>query len=136
DLIVETKDHLPNIIHALEQLAYSFCGEMGITDRFAFKQLSEATPVDGSNTQWIKHHLYVCQRNSAALKNHITFRDALRNNRDLAAQYGQLKRYLAANTTDMDQYVKQKTAFIISILQSEGIDPATLRSIEKDNLEV
>jgi GrpB-like predicted nucleotidyltransferase (UPF0157 family) len=134
DLIIKEDQHLPEIIQQLELLGYRYCGEMGISGRSAFQQLTPHTPIDGKGTQWPLHHLYVCQQDSIALHNHLIFRDALRNNADLADRYGQLKRAIAARCTDMDQYVKEKTAFIITVLQGAGMQTAALQSIEMDNL--
>lgn len=59
------------------------------------------------------HHLYGCSKDSEALMNHLTFRDALRHCPDLVVQYGALKRELAEKyRNDRKAYTEGKTEFV------------------------
>jgi putative glutamine amidotransferase len=61
-------------------------------------------------------HVHVCEVGSEWERRHIAFRDALRANPEVAAEYGALKRRLAAeHPRDIQTYVDGKTAFIRSV---------------------
>lgn len=78
--------------------------------------------------------MYVCVAGCLALRNHLAFRDALLNNHQLAEQYRQLKQSLTAGSNiDRVWYTKQKTSFIISVLQQAGFAPDELKAIEDAN---
>ena len=79
DLIVMSNDTLDSITEKLELLGYDRLGDLGISDRKAFKARSRQVPYEGSSRDWPKHHLYVCIADSYSFRNHIAFRDFLRN---------------------------------------------------------
>jgi GrpB-like predicted nucleotidyltransferase (UPF0157 family) len=63
------------------------------------------------------HHLYACEIGARPLREHVRFRDALRQNLQLAAEYAALKRNLAEQyRNDRDAYTEAKTGFIRSVL--------------------
>lgn len=134
DIIIDSPAHLPDIIQKLALLGYDHRGNLGITDREAFKEKSDQVPLDGSQRTWLKHHLYVCPADSISLKNHLTLRDFLRNNPEKANEYGELKKRLAAeNPYNMDLYIARKTPFITAILKTAGFDDTTLHHIAQEN---
>lgn len=81
------------------------------------------------------HNLYVCPRDSVALRNHVTLRDHLRvHPRDVVA-YSSLKKQLAARfPDDIRRYVEGKTDFILSILAQYGFTSDSLDSIRHANM--
>ena len=63
-------------------------------------------------------HVHVCESGSAWERRHLAFRDELRKDPETAAEYGALKRQLAAeHPRDLFTYVDEKTDFIRSIEQ-------------------
>ncbi|AEE48789.1 GrpB family protein [Haliscomenobacter hydrossis] len=134
DIVIEHRDKLAPVVQKLAQLGYTHVGDRGIKDREAFKRNSDFTPTDGSQRTWPAHHLYVCPGDSVSLKNHVTFRDYLRNHPEKCAEYGTLKRKLAQeNPHDINWYIEQKTAFIVECLQANGFAATELRDIEEQN---
>jgi GrpB-like predicted nucleotidyltransferase (UPF0157 family) len=134
DLIIINKDNLDTVIEKLQLLGYHHLGDLGISDREAFKPGSGQVPYDGYSRSQPKHNLYVCLANSDSLKNHIAFRDFLRSNPEKARAYGNLKKRLASeNPYDIDRYVERKTPFIIEVLRQVGFDEVSLSRITKDN---
>lgn len=134
DIIIDSPAHLPDIIQKLALLGYDHRGNLGITDREAFKGKTDQVPLDGSGRTWPKHHLYVCPADSISLKNHLALRDFLRNNPAKAKEYGELKKQLAAeNPYNMDLYIARKTPFITAILKATGFDDSTLHHIAQEN---
>lgn len=128
DIIIEDSQLLPQVIVILSQLGYQHRGNLGIAGREAFK-------LEEDPNRWPKHNLYVCPANNIHLKNHLLFRDFLRNNPDTANRYGALKKELAVKYTgNIELYVEAKTAFIIDILRKSGLDEATLSSITDANI--
>jgi GrpB-like predicted nucleotidyltransferase (UPF0157 family) len=106
DAVVLPAD-VPEAIGRLAAVGYVHLGQRGVAGREAF-----AAPV-GSEP----HHLYVCPVDSPALREHLRFRDALRADGRLAAEYGRLKRSLAARFgCDRDGYCQAKTGFVRAIL--------------------
>jgi GrpB-like predicted nucleotidyltransferase (UPF0157 family) len=111
DAVVRPAD-IPEAIDRLAAVGYIHLGERGVPGRESF-----ATPA-GSEP----HHLYVCPVESPALAEHLRFRDALRADGRLAAEYGRLKRSLAARFgSDREGYCEAKTGFIRAILERSAV---------------
>ena len=107
DVVVHRAEDVPEAIRLLASAGYEHLGDLGIVQREAFRAPAGLP----------RHHLYVCPAGSAALRAHLTLRDALRNEPELAAAYGALKRELAERfANDRDSYVEGKTPFITSVL--------------------
>lgn len=65
------------------------------------------------------HHLHLVPWGSALWHDRLAFRDELRNNDELAQQYQQLKRALAArDPLDREAYTEAKSPFVASVLQA------------------
>ncbi len=125
DIVIPDYSFLNETIAALRTLGYEHRGNLGIEDREAFKNLNAT----------IKHNLYVCPKESVALKNHLCLRDTLRTNPQLREEYSSLKQMLAQKFPDsIDDYVEGKTDFILKILESNGLESDRLDSIRKMNL--
>ena len=125
DIIIESRAQLPAVIEKLAAMGYDYCGDQGIKDREAFKQPGGSA---------IKHHLYVCPQHSASLKNHLALRDLLRADPALVIAYGNLKKELAVKYAhNIDLYVENKTAFIISALKMCGFNNDALQEITEQN---
>ncbi|MEY9979224.1 GrpB family protein [Lysinibacillus sp. RC79] len=63
----------------------------------------------------MKHHLYVCNKNSKELAKHLAFRDYLRNNPQVVIEYENIKRNPANTVKDRKSYTLGKTEFINKI---------------------
>lgn len=64
-----------------------------------------------------RHHVNVCPDDSAELARHLRFRDRLREDRELAREYGELKRELArVHRNDRVTYGESKTEFVERVL--------------------
>ena len=133
DIIIEDKTLLPAIIQRLDKLGYLFNGDQGIPGRFAFRQTAETVPFSGKEHKWQQHHLYVCYSDSLALKNHLLLRNALRENKELANDYSKLKQSLVDNGITREEYTSGKTAFILYVLEREGLSNAELQEISDAN---
>lgn len=133
DIVVSDEQQLNKITPLLALLGYQLRGDLGIKDRYAFKQVSELSPNNGSGVLRPNHHLYCCLEGSLSLNNHLLFRDALRDVPLLAKQYGDLKKKLALMTDDMDIYVESKSSFIAGVLAQSGISSTQIEDIVAQN---
>jgi GrpB-like predicted nucleotidyltransferase (UPF0157 family) len=126
DIILNDYSQLNLAIDKLNESGYLYKGEMGITGRHAFSAMD-------CEVKFL-HHLYICDPDSDAFKNHICLRNFLRSNAKAAVHYGKLKQQLAeSNGDDMNAYVQGKTAFITKILAEAGFQNSALDSIRKEN---
>jgi GrpB-like predicted nucleotidyltransferase (UPF0157 family) len=104
DLVVVVEPH--DVHRAIERLAaigYEHVGNLGVEGREAFR-----VPAGEA-----RHHLYVSPSDSEELRAQIIFRDRLRMDPDLAADYEALKRTLATQfRNDRTAYTEGKTAFV------------------------
>lgn len=134
DIIIDDKSLVDRISIHLQNLGYIDRGEQGIPGRFAFRQSTEYVPKSPQKTRWINHHLYVCYRDSLALKNHLLFRDALINNNDLVLRYSQMKLNLV-NERGMtrEKYTIRKTEFILDVLAKLGLSSSEIKEINNAN---
>jgi len=122
-VIVTDRSAVPAAIEALTRLGYEHLGELGVRDREAFRR--------PPGTE--KHNVYVCPAGGEGLRNHLALRNHLRTHPEAVEVYAALKRRLATESPDIDAYVVAKTDLIVSFLRAEGIDEATLASIEAAN---
>ena len=117
DIIIESRELLPEICIKLRKLGYIHNGDQGISGREAFKRESEEVPYTPARKKWLFHHLYVVDKNSKELKRHLYFRDYLRSHLEAIEEYANLKRNLARiYRNQIDNYVDGKSTFIEKIL--------------------
>jgi GrpB-like predicted nucleotidyltransferase (UPF0157 family) len=110
DAIV-TRNHVPEAIARLAAIGYVHQGDLGVPDREAF-----------AHDRAVAHNLYVCVAGTSNVRNHFALRDALRADPQLAREYCELKRALAARfPNDIDSYIAGKSAFIMKILEASGV---------------
>lgn len=92
DIIYQLDAEFEEIKSALIKAGYYHNGDQGIKGRAVFKR---SGIVINQTLDNITHHLYVCSANSYALKQHIIFRNFLRNNDDARLAYQEIKYKLA-----------------------------------------
>jgi GrpB-like predicted nucleotidyltransferase (UPF0157 family) len=117
DIVIESYDVFPKVILGLEQIGYFHQEEWSFEGREAFGRKDISTPWDGKGTQWMEHHLYVCNKDSKELARHLAFRDYLRNNPQAVIEYENIKKNLADTVKDRKTYTLGKKEFIDKILE-------------------
>lgn len=126
DIVVRAND-IPLAVKRVVALGYESIGELGIPQREAFRAPA------GS---W-RHNLYVTAEGCESLRNHLCLRDYLRAHPEAAAQYGALKKRLAACVDgDIDRYVAGKSDFIAHVLAQTGFSSSEVESIRTRNAVV
>ena len=106
DSLVQATELIP----VLEALGYEYKPHDIIPERLFF---AKETP-----PEFRTHHLNLAQQDSGFWKNQLAFRDYLRAHKEMAAEYGQLKRRLAeeyARTHQLD--LDGKTEFVTRVLE-------------------
>jgi len=90
------------------ELGYEPMGEFGITGRRFFQK--------GGDDR--THHIHVFQVNSSDVERHLAFRDYLRQHKDDAKRYGELKELLAKRfPNDIEAYIDGKDEFVKNLEQ-------------------
>lgn len=117
DLIYEASAAFEEIKISLESLGYYHNGDQGISGREVFKrgkQLERHVILDT-----IRHHLYVCQKDSEGLQRHLAFRNYLRANDNKRSEYEKLK-YEIADLANQDrkEYAKLKEEMAREFIES------------------
>jgi GrpB-like predicted nucleotidyltransferase (UPF0157 family) len=134
DIIIKNKALRNSITKRLEKIGYKSKGEQGISGRFAFRQTSDFTPLSETKKKHQSHHLYICYSDSLALKNHLLFREMLRNDKGLIESYSELKKSMTDNLKiTREEYTIKKTNFIISVLTKVGFNEQELTEIANAN---
>jgi GrpB-like predicted nucleotidyltransferase (UPF0157 family) len=109
---------------ALEAAGYTLLGDLGITDRYAFRAPDEAP----------RRNVYLAVEGCLALRNHLALRDVLRRDAPLRDEYGRLKLDLATRDYgDLEQYVVDKSPMIQRILAAAGLDAGERKAIDAMN---
>jgi GrpB-like predicted nucleotidyltransferase (UPF0157 family) len=103
----------------LTSLGFTPLGELGIPERWAFKEPARLT---GTNT-------YVIVDGCLSLRNHLGLRDVLRTDAALRDEYAAVKRDAAASAANIDEYGQAKSAVIQKILAAAGLTDAERGSI-------
>ena len=107
DIVIE-KDKFEIIKELLNKKGYEHEGDLGIEGREAFSYSGKEA--------LMTHHLYVCHQDSKELFRHITFRNFLKNNPALAAEYSKVKEQAAVlYPDDIDKYMEFKSEIIEKI---------------------
>ena len=114
DVVIRDYSVFDAVVSKLAEIGYVHEGDLGIKDREAFDYS------DKPHLQ--KHHLYVCPRDSAELRRHITFRDYLRANPEAVKTYGAVKETAAKlYPEDIDGYIAYKSPCIEEIYKLCGL---------------
>lgn len=112
-VLVINKGKFEEIKTSLEEYGYLHEGDKGIKEREAFKLKSQANP-----NNLMPHHLYVCDDNNEALRNHIAFREFLKTHKDYADKLNALKWELAEKyDNDRQSYIDGKAALCAEITE-------------------
>ena len=99
----------PKTIAPLMQLGYEYYGENGIPGRFYFGLRFEQRSVV---------HVHIFEIGTENWLRHLIFRDYLRENPAVAAQYAELKKELASRfRKDREAYTNGKSEFINSVVR-------------------
>lgn len=108
DVVIKDTSILEPVISALAKIGYRHEGDLGIPGREAFKY-------EGKE-HLMKHHLYVCAKDSDELKRHLAFRDYLRSHPEAVKEYSRVKTEGAElYPYDIDKYIEHKSPFIEEI---------------------
>ena len=114
DVIINDRSELGKVISALETIGYYHQGNKGINDREAFGY--------NGKEHMMKHHLYVCPKDSAELKRHLKFRDHLSSHPEAVKEYSRIKEEGAElYPDDIDRYIEHKSPFIEDIYRKLGL---------------
>ena len=109
EVVIASAYQFPTVKERLERFGYIHRGPCGVPDREVFRCVIDLP----------FHHLYVSEMDARPLNEHLRFRNALRQNPELASEYAALKRALADQYRhDRDAYTEAKTGFIRSVIQS------------------
>ncbi len=107
DIVIEN-DKFEIIKRLLNDKGYKHEGDLGIEGREAFSY--------SGKEELMTHHLYVCHQDSKEFFRHIIFRNFLKNNPDLAAEYSNVKEQAAVlYPDDIDKYMEFKSKIIEKI---------------------
>ena len=114
DVIIPGYEVFDDVVRALNAIGYVHKGDLGIPEREAFAY--------SGKSHLMKHHLYVCPRNSAELHRHLTFRDFLRGNPEAIREYSSVKETAAALfPDDIDRYMAFKSPCIEELYRQCGL---------------
>jgi len=100
-------------ITPLIDLGYECLGEYGIPGRIFFRKRTD-TPLPGQSHNGVgrTHQVHMYERGHSEHLQHITFRDFMRTHPLDAQDYEQLKRRLAEQFDDVEQYAQAKSDFV------------------------
>lgn len=118
--IVVTAEHVAPACDVLVTLGFRPLGELGIRQRWAFK---EPPRLNGTNT-------YVVVDGSLSLRNHLRLRDTLRANAELRDRYSVVKLRVGAAAGSIEEYGQGKSAVIQEILAAAGFTDDERRVID------
>jgi GrpB-like predicted nucleotidyltransferase (UPF0157 family) len=105
DVVIRDRSDLDAVVRRLGAIGYFHEGDLGIPGREAFGYTEKP--------HLMKHHLYVCHRDSEELRRHLVFRDFLRSHPEAAAEYGDVKKRAAELfPNDIDGYIAYKSPCI------------------------
>ena len=114
DVVIEDESKLDAVVGALAKIGYHHEGNYGIPGREAFGYEGK--------THLMKHHLYVCPKDSPELCRHLSFRDYLRAHPEAVQEYSRIKEEAARLFPhDIDGYINHKGSVIEKIYREIGL---------------
>lgn len=117
--IVVAEVHVVVATAVLVALGFTPLGELGIPQRWAFK---EPDRIAGT-------HTYVVVDGSLALHNHLGVRDVLRSDPALRDEYASVKKKASVAASDIEDYGQRKSAVVQRILTAAGLSEVERVSI-------
>jgi GrpB-like predicted nucleotidyltransferase (UPF0157 family) len=117
--IVVLEANVSEASDALMSLGFTPLGELGIPQRWAFK---EPARLSGTNT-------YVIVDACLSLRNHLAVRDVLRADAALRDEYAAVKRQAGVAAANIDEYGQAKSGILQKILAAAGLTDAERASI-------
>jgi GrpB-like predicted nucleotidyltransferase (UPF0157 family) len=110
-------------IAALTAIGYESLGELGVPHRWMCRA------PEGE----IRTNTYVVVDGSLSLRNHLAVRDVLRVDEVLRAEYAALKKRLARDVADIDEYIEGKSPVLQRILERAGFTDDERAQIDEVN---
>ena len=117
--VVVREAHVTAASNVLLSLGFTPLGELGIPQRWAFK---EPARLSGTNT-------YVVVDGCLSLRNHLAVRDVLRVDAVLRDEYAAVKRQAGVRSADIDEYGQAKSDIVQKILATAGLTDSERASI-------
>lgn len=115
DIVIDD-GKLPAIIEMLATIGYVHRGDLGIIGREAFGYNGE------EKANLMKHHLYVCHKDSEEMRKHIALREYLKNSPEYCEKYSNVKIEMAKkHPHDIDSYIEGKEPIILEIYKLYGL---------------
>ena len=115
DVVIEDVCALPAVIEKLAHIGYVHEGNLGIPGREAFCYTDKP--------HLMAHHLYVCAKDCAELRRHLTFRDFLRSHPEAVKRYSAVKEQAAhLFPNDIDKYIAHKSPCILELYRECGLE--------------
>jgi GrpB-like predicted nucleotidyltransferase (UPF0157 family) len=116
DIVYQAKPDFEKIKQGLEKIGYYHNGNQGLEGREVFKRSGQ---LSNEVLDYIKHHLYVCPRDSKALERHLLSRNHLRKNEEARIKYQQMKYALAEQSNqDRKKYQELKELYVNDFIDS------------------
>lgn len=110
--VIVTREDMDVAVAALVAAGYEHRGDLGVTDREAFRAPDEAP----------RRNVYVCVEGTLNVRNHLAVRDVLRVRQDLREEYASVKTALAADPSmDIDTYIARKSAVLQRVLAESDL---------------
>lgn len=114
DVVIKDYGVFETVVSKLASIGYIHEGDLGIKDREAFKYADKP--------HLKTHHLYVCPRDSAELRRHITFREYLKSHPEAVKRYSAVKETAARLYPDnIDAYMEYKSSCIEDMYAACGL---------------
>lgn len=112
DVILKSEGDVARVVAALAAVGYQHRGDQGVPGREAFS---------APDTPGVRQHVYVVVRASKPHRDHIDFRNYLREHPETAAEYAELKaalahRFPSDGPEDRAGYTEAKADFITAVL--------------------
>jgi len=122
--IVVSRSNLSAASFALESAGYVACGDLGIPDRYCFRQpgyIGDSYLTAGGD---MKRNTYVTVEGCRNLRNHLDMKKVLLEDEHLRDEYAARKRDLLEGSGEegigIDEYCAGKTGVILKILRKAG----------------
>jgi GrpB-like predicted nucleotidyltransferase (UPF0157 family)/protein-L-isoaspartate O-methyltransferase len=132
DIVISSRDDLPEAVKALSALGYYHQGDGGVVGREQFAHQDEKVPWDGYGRTWPRHTVYMCDKRCPQLVAHLALRNYLRQNPVDAKRYGDVKtRAASLYPHDIQGYWEGKAECVELILtKAKGLEYEIARQLD------
>lgn len=130
--IIVSTPNVASASAALVAAGYTVLGELGVPNRWAFRQPGYAASDQAGEKEEegeMRRNTYVVLEGCMSLRNYLDLKRLLLEDEGARMEYGEVKRRLVESVDGVDEYCEGKTEVVLGILRKAGWSEVELEEL-------